>query len=624
MCGIVGYVGQRCVQDVLLEGLQKLEYRGYDSAGISVQSDGRLESVRAVGNLQALREAVATAGPDEDGGDQGAVAVMAPPATTGIGHTRWATHGRVTEENAHPHFDDEGRVHVVVNGIVENYMELKQALLDRGTRFTSETDVEVIAHLIAQELDDAGSLEEAVRRTYARLHGHFAFVAVAAEEPGVIVGARRECPLVIGRGDGEQFVASSIPAFLAHTRKVQIIHDGELVTVTPDGVRLFAPDGATIEREVETVDWDAEEAEKGGFETFMLKEIHEQADAVAETVADRTARPDGVDLPEIDDALLRGVKRIVIVACGTSYHAGLIGRYALEEWARVPVEMDVASEYRYRNPVVGAGDLVIGITQSGETADTLAAMRLARQRGATVLAITNIMGSQATRDADAVLFTRAGLEIGVAATKTFVAQVAVMYLLALRLAELRGTLTVERLRALVAGLKALPHAINALTEGSTAAVDAVAERVYDEDFFLYLGRHVGLAVCLEGALKLKEISYVATDAYAAGEMKHGPIALLDDGTPVVVVATDSPVLDKVVSNMQEVRVRGARVIAVATEGDERVAPHADVVLRVPATDWMLQPILAVIPLQLLAYRIARLRGLNVDQPRNLAKTVTVE
>jgi glucosamine--fructose-6-phosphate aminotransferase (isomerizing) len=389
-------------------------------------------------------------------------------------------------------------------------------------------------------------------------------------------------------------------------------------------VRLFAPDGTTIEREVETVDWDAEEAEKGGFETFMLKEIHEQADAVAETVADRTARPGGVDLPEIDDALLLGVKRIVIVACGTSYHAGLIGRYALEEWARVPVEMDVASEYRYRNPVVAPGDLVIGITQSGETADTLAAMRLARERGATVLAVTNIMGSQATRDADAVLFTRAGLEIGVAATKTFVAQVAVMYLLALRLAELRGTLAPERLRALVADLKALPHAINELTEGSTAAVDAVAERVYDEAFFLYLGRHVGLAVCLEGALKLKEISYVATDAYAAGEMKHGPIALLDDGTPVVVVATDSPVLDKVVSNMQEVRVRGARVIAVATEGDDRVAPHADVVLPIPRTDWMLQPILAVIPLQLLAYRIARLRGLNVDQPRNLAKTVTVE
>ena len=619
MCGIVGYVGQRPAQAVLLEGLAKLEYRGYDSAGLSVQADGRLDSVRAVGNLQALRDAVA-AGEEPGGG----VAVLAPPATAGIAHTRWATHGRVTEENAHPHFDADGRVHVVVNGIVENYMELKQELLARGTRFTSETDVEVIAHMVADELDAAGGLEEAVRRVYARLRGHFAFVALAADEPDLVVGARRECPLVVGRGDGEQFLASGIPAFLAHTRRIQVIENGELVAVRPDGVRLFAPDGSTIERPVESVDWDAEEAEKGGYETFMLKEIHEQADAVAETIADRTARADGVDLPELDDALLRGAQRIVIVACGTSYHAGLIGRYALEEWARMPVEMDIASEYRYRNPVVGPGDLVVGITQSGETADTLAAMRLARERGATVLAVTNIMGSQATRDSDGVLFTRAGLEVGVAATKTFVAQVAVMYLFALRLAELRGTLPGPRRRELVAAMKRLPHAITELTEGSTATVDRVAERVHDRDFFLYLGRHVGLAVCLEGALKLKEISYIATDAYAAGEMKHGPIALLHDGTPVVVVATDSPVVEKVISNMQEVRVRGAHVIAVTTEGDPRVEPHADEVLPVPATDWMLQPLLAVIPLQLLAYRVARLRGLNVDQPRNLAKTVTVE
>jgi glucosamine--fructose-6-phosphate aminotransferase (isomerizing) len=356
----------------------------------------------------------------------------------------------------------------------------------------------------------------------------------------------------------------------------------------------------------------------------MLKEIHEQADAVAETIADRTARPDGVDIPEIDDELLRSCRRIVIVACGTSYHAGLIGRYALEEWARVPVEMDIASEYRYRNPVVGPGDLVIGITQSGETADTLAAMRLARSRGATVLAVTNIMGSQATRDADGVLMTRAGLEVSVAATKTFVAQVAAIYLLALRMAELRGTLDPERRRDLVTDFKRIPHAISELTEGGTAIIDRVAEAVHEREFFLYLGRHVGLAVCLEGALKLKEISYIATDAYAAGEMKHGPIALLDEGTPVVVVATESPVLEKVVSNMQEVRARGARVIAVASEGDDRVPPHAEETLLVPSVDWMLQPILAVIPLQMLAYRIARLRGLNVDQPRNLAKTVTVE
>jgi glutamine---fructose-6-phosphate transaminase (isomerizing) len=621
MCGIVGYVGHRPVQEILLAGLEKLEYRGYDSAGISLQSEAGLDSVRAVGNLSALRAAVAGAAQEEQGGG---VAVAAPPVTAGIGHTRWATHGRVTEENAHPHFDDDNRVHIVVNGIVENYMELKEELLARGAAFTSETDVEVIAHLIARELDEVGDLTEAVRRAYGRLRGHYALVAVAACEPGLIVGARKECPLIVGRGDGEQFLGSGIPAFLAHTRRVQYIEDDEIVAVRPGGVEFFTAAGRPVERGVEEIDWDAEEAEKGGHETFMLKEIHEQAGAVAETIADRTARPDGVDLPELDDALLRDCRRIVVVACGTAYHAGLIGRYALEEWARVPVDMDIASEYRYRNPVVGPGDLVIGITQSGETADTLAAMRLARERGATVLAITNFMGSQATREADQVLYTRAGLEVSVAATKTFVAQIAAMYLLALRMAELRGTLPPERLRQLVWELKRLPHAITRITEGGTEAIDRVAARVHAREFFLYLGRHVGLAVCLEGALKLKEISYISTDAYAAGEMKHGPIALLEEGTPVVVVATESPVLDKVISNVQEVRARGAHVVAVATEGDGRVAPHADDLLIVPSSDWMLQPILAVIPLQLLAYRIARHRGLNVDQPRNLAKTVTVE
>jgi glucosamine--fructose-6-phosphate aminotransferase (isomerizing) len=616
MCGIVGYVGHRPVHEVLLSGLEKLEYRGYDSAGISLQGDGELDSVRAVGNLAQLKAAIA-----ERGGD-GGVAVLAPPATTGIGHTRWATHGRVTEENAHPHYDQENRVHVVVNGIVENYTELKTELQAQGAHFSSETDVEVIAHLIAGDLDDHG-LVEATRRTYNRLRGHYSFVAVAAEEPGVLVGARKECPLIVGRGDGEQFLASGIPAFLAHTRCVQALEDDELVVLTAEGAEFMTADGIAFERESHTIDWDADAAEKGGYETFMLKEIHEQADAVAETIADRTVRPDGVDLPELDDELLRATKRIIIVACGTSYHAGLIGRYAIEEWARVPVEMDIASEYRYRNPLVGPGDLVIGITQSGETLDTLAAMRLARERGATVLAVTNIMGSQATRDAHASIYTRAGLEIGVAATKTFVAQVAVMYLLALRLAELKEKLPTARRRELVTRLKRIPHDIGALLEHGTAAIDRIAERHYSKDFFLYLGRHVGLPVGLEGALKLKEISYVATDAYAAGEMKHGPIALLDQDTPVVVVATDSPVLDKVISNMQEVRVRGAHVIAVASEGTD-VGEHAEETLIVPATDWMLQPLLAVIPLQLLAYRIARLRGLNVDQPRNLAKTVTVE
>jgi glucosamine--fructose-6-phosphate aminotransferase (isomerizing) len=626
MCGIVGYVGERAAQALVLAGLERLEYRGYDSAGISLLCDGKLDAVRSVGNLSRLRAAVDALPAGENGG----VALAARPATTGIGHTRWATHGRVTEENAHPHFDTEDRVHVVVNGIVENYLELKQDLVADGAVFTSETDAEVIAHLISRRLAETGDLVEAVRAAYLALRGHYAFVAVAADEPALLVAARRECPLVVGRGDGEQFVASAIPAFLDHTRDVQLIENGEIVALRPDGVEfMVAETGAAVrDRAIEHVDWDADVAEKGGYETFMLKEIHEQAAAVAETIADRTVRPDSVDLGEmgaIDDALLARIRRVVIVACGTSYHAGLIGRYAIESWSRLPVEMDIASEYRYRDPVVGEGDLVIGISQSGETADTLAAMRIARERGATVLAVTNVMGSQATRDADGVLFTRAGLEIGVAATKTFTCQVAVMYLLALRLAELRGTLPAERRAELVADLKRLPHCIAAmLGNGVSEAVDRTAAAHYKADFFLYLGRHVGLATCLEGALKLKEISYIATDAYAAGEMKHGPIALLDEATPVVVVATDSPVLEKVVSNMQEVRARGAHVIAVATEGTEHIGEHAEEVLRVPATDWMLQPVLAVIPLQLLAYRIARLRGLNVDQPRNLAKTVTVE
>jgi glucosamine--fructose-6-phosphate aminotransferase (isomerizing) len=466
-----------------------------------------------------------------------------------------------------------------------------------------------------------------VRAAFAELEGHYAFVAMSLDEPEVLVGARKECPLIVGRGEGEQFIASAVPAFLAHTRAVQFVENDEIVELRPDGVKITSAAGELRERPVETVDWDEETAEKGGYETFMLKEIHEQADAVAEAISHRTARGDGVDLEEhrsLRDELLEGVQRIVVVACGTSYHAGLIGRYAIEEWARLPVEMDIASEYRYRNPVIGAGDLVIGISQSGETADTLAAMRLARDRGAKVLAVTNVMGSQATRDADGVLFTRAGLEIGVAATKTFLCQVAVMYLLGLRLAELRGTLERPRLAQLVGELARMPSAIGEVLERAGEHVQPIAERYWRSDFFLYIGRHVGLPVALEGALKLKEISYIATDAYAAGEMKHGPIALLDTSTPVVCVATDSPVLEKVVSNMQEVSARGAHVIALASESNEAIAAHAEATITVPAVDWMLQPLLAVIPLQLLAYEIARRRGLNVDQPRNLAKTVTVE
>jgi glucosamine--fructose-6-phosphate aminotransferase (isomerizing) len=630
VCGIVGYVGKReggrQVRELLLDGLKKLEYRGYDSAGISVIGEDRIETVRAVGNLDALRAKLNGATLAEE--QEGAVAVLADPRsapTIGIGHTRWATHGRVTEENAHPHYDSNDRFHVVVNGIVENYMTLKERLLAAGSVFTSETDAEVIAHLIAEHYN--GDLADAVRGAYAELEGHYAFVAMCLEEPETLVGARRECPLIVGRGEGEQFVASAVPAFLAQTREVQYVDNGEIVVLTPDGVTITTPAGEEVERGVETVDWDEDTAEKGGYETFMLKEIHEQADAVAETIADRTARGSGVDLDEqgaLDEAIFLDIKRIVVVACGTSYHAGLIGRYAIEEWARMPVEVDVASEYRYRNPVVGPGDLVIGISQSGETADTLAAMRKARERGASVLAITNVMGSQVTRDSDGVLFTRAGLEIGVAATKTFLCQVAAIYLLALRLAELRGTLDPARITELVGDVKRLPHSIEQVLGGMGEQVARVANAYWQSEFFLYIGRHVGLPVALEGALKLKEISYIATDAYPAGEMKHGPIALLDESTPVVCVATDSPVLEKMASNMQEVRARGAHVVAVTTAGNEQIAKHADSVIEVPGVDWMLQPILAVIPLQLLAYEIARKRGLNVDQPRNLAKTVTVE
>jgi glucosamine--fructose-6-phosphate aminotransferase (isomerizing) len=618
MCGIVGYVGGRPCQELLLQGLEKLEYRGYDSAGLSLLADGRIESVRAVGNLSFLREAV-----EAKDAEPGAVATATHEPTIGIGHTRWATHGRVCEENAHPHFDTGERIHIVLNGIVENFVALRDRLQAEGAEFTSDTDAEVVAHLISAHYD--GDLVEAVRKAYNELRGHYAFVAMAADEPEVLVGARKECPLVVGVASDESFIASAIPAFLAETRTVQYLNDDEIVVLRAGKTEFMDASGAPLERETSEIDWDESAAEKGGYETFMLKEIHEQADAVAETIFDRVPG-DYVELGDIgvSDDELRNLRRIAIVACGTSYHAGLVGRYAIEEWARVPVELDIASEFRYRNPVVDERDLVVGITQSGETADTLAAMRLAGKAGAKVIGVTNVMGSQATRDSDGVLFTRAGLEIGVAATKTFVAQVAVMYLLGLKLAQVRGTLPPERTAELAQKVKQLPHLISELLEKIDDPVREIAQRWSKAEFFLYLGRHVGLPVCLEGALKLKEISYIPTDAYAAGEMKHGPIALLDEQTPVVVVATDSPVLDKVLSNVAEVRARGAHVIAVASEGNPEVAMHAEEVVTVPQTDWLLQPILAVIPLQLLAYHIARARGLNVDQPRNLAKTVTVE
>jgi len=608
VCGIVGYVGRRSGKPIILEGLRRLEYRGYDSAGIALIEGDRLETTRAVGNLDAL---FAAAG---DG---------ASSATVGLGHTRWATHGSVTEENAHPHDDCTGRISVVVNGIIENYKELRAALTSRGHALKTETDVEVVAHLIEEHAADG--LAAAVRAAIPQLDGNFALCAVSADEPDVVVGTRREAPLVVGVGEDEMFFASAIPAFLSYTRTVIVVEDGDIVTLRASGAECTDVAGVRVMREQVLVPWDEAAAEKGGYETFMLKEIHEQPAALRDTLAGRLSEDGGVDLSETgrSDEMLCRLRRIFIVACGTSYHAGLVVSYAIEQLARVPVQIDVASEFRYREPVFDPDTLVIGITQSGETADTLAAMRLARAAGSPVLALTNIMGSQATREADHVLFTRAGLEIGVAATKTHTAQVAAMLLLAFRLAWARGAQPEAELRRLGRELRAVPEKLEELL-ARPSAVDEIAGRYHDERFFLYLGRGMGFAVCLEGALKLKEISYIPTEAYAAGEMKHGPIALLDQGSPVVVVADDSPVFAKLVSNIEEARVRGADVIAVATDGNEVIGELSRDVLWVPRTDHHVAPILTVVPLQLLAYHIAALKGLNVDQPRNLAKTVTVE
>ncbi len=606
MCGIIGYVGSRECKPLLVQGLERLEYRGYDSAGLALLEADGLEYVRAVGNLANLKE--------RTGG--------ASRATTGLGHTRWATHGGVTEQNAHPLAGCEPKaVSIVLNGIVENYRELKGQLGADGHEFTSETDAETVAHLVERHYD--GDLVEAVRRTRGELEGHFAFVVIHRDHPGLLVGARQECPLVVGVGHGETFLASNAGAFLRETRLVQFPDNGEVVAITPEGATFFGADGV-VSHEVVELDWDDERAEKSGYETFMLKEIYEQPEAVAETIGDRvrhgTLVLEGLGM---NDEQLRDLRRIVLVACGTAYHSAVVGRYVIEEWARVPVEFDIASEWIYRNPVIGEDTLVIGISQSGETRDTIAAMQLAREKGAKTVAVTNMMGSQITREVDSVLYTRAGIEMAVASSKTFTAQVALLYLVALKLAQVRDTLPPGEIEFILDFVYKLPRKIQGFLEADHP-IDEIAHRYYESPFFLYLGRHIGLPVALEGALKLKEISYIPTEAYSAGEMKHGPIALLDEATPVVVLATNIHVYDKIVSNIQEVRARGAHVIAIATDGNEDIQHHADDVIFVPKTPNFLQVVVAILPLQLLAYRIARLRGLNVDQPRNLAKTVTVE
>jgi len=610
MCGIIGYVGSRPSKDLLIAGLERLEFRGYDSAGIALLEDDGLEYVRAVGPLSKLKAAT---------GENGSC------ATTGVGHTRWATHGGVNEDNAHPLTGcEDAKLAIVLNGIVENYRELKAELESGGHVFSSETDAEVVAHLLESVYD--GDLLEAVREVYGRLVGHFTFVVIHHDEPDRLVGVRRDTPMVIGLGNGENFLASNLSAFLSETRRVAYPNNGEIVEVTPGGVRMIsAEDGSPIEIEEIRIDWDEEVAEREGFETFMLKEIYEQPEGFEVTIGDRVRHgalvQDGLGMNEDE---LRALRRIVIVACGTAYHAGVVGRYVIEEWGRLPVEPDIASEWIYRNPVIGPDTLVIGISQSGETRDTIQAMKLARKLGARTVAITNQMGSQITREVDSSLYTRTGLEVGVAATKTFSAQVGLMYLIGLELARVRETLPPAEIEFILDEVYRLPQKMREFLSRSHP-IDEIATKFYRDPFFLFLGRHIGLPVALEGALKLKEISYIPTEAYSAGEMKHGPIALLEEGTPVVVVATRmNTVYDKVVSNIQETRARGAHVIAIATEGNEEIQHHADDVIYIPDSPAFLQAVLATLPLQLLAYRIARLRGLNVDQPRNLAKTVTVE
>ncbi|MDI6712682.1 MAG: glutamine--fructose-6-phosphate transaminase (isomerizing) [Anaerosomatales bacterium] len=608
MCGIVGYVGPKPACDVLLGGLTRLEYRGYDSAGVAVLSDGDMTLVRRVGKLANLKAAI----------------TEAPIAgRVGIGHTRWATHGAPTEANAHPHRDCSGRIALVHNGIIENFAEIKAELAAAGHVLRSETDTEVVAHLVEALYD--GDILEAVRKAVQRLVGSYALAVVHLDHPDLVVAARKDSPLIIGLGEGENIVASDIPAVLEHTREVLVLHDGQVAAVTADSVRVYDASGQQVEPDLMHVEWDLDAAEKGGFEDFMLKEIHEQPKAIRETLRGRMDESGRIQMSELDmsDDDLLGLDRVFIVACGTSYHAGLVAKQLIEQWARIPVEVDVSSEFRYRDPIVDRNTLVVAITQSGETADTLAGVREARERGARVFAVTNVVGSRVTRESDGVIYTHAGPEIGVAATKTFTAQIAALSTLALKLAQARSTLPPERIAALWSELVTVPDIVEAIL-ADAQEIEACAREYTDAASSLFLGRGMGVPVAMEGALKLKEISYIHAEAYPAGEMKHGPIALITPQMPVVVVATQGHTYEKVVSNIQEVRARGARVIAVATHGDEGIRSHAEHVLWIPQVSEALSAIPAVVPLQLLAYHIAKMRGCNVDQPRNLAKSVTVE
>lgn len=609
MCGIVGYVGNAQAAPFLLDGMSKLEYRGYDSAGIAVYEKGKIRVEKCVGRLDALRHKL-----------EGRM----PEGSMGIGHTRWATHGRPSDRNSHPHTDESGDFVVVHNGIIENYLMLKEKLIAKGQKFSSDTDTEIVAHLFADFYE--GDMEEAVKKVLKTIEGSYSLVFMCAAEPDKLICTKKDNPLIIGLGEGENFIASDIPAIIAKTRRTYIMSDGEIATVTKDGVWVQDINGTPITKKVFEVNWNAEAAEKGGFEHFMLKEIYEQPKAIKDTMRGRLAE-NGTEInftelgwtPED----FTGISKIFIVACGTAYHAGIVGKYYLENLARIPVEVDIASEFRYRNPLVDANCLSIVISQSGETIDTLAALKEAKRLGSRTLAVTNVVGSSIAREADQVVYTYAGPEIAVASTKAYTTQLLVMLMLAVYVGRLRGTLDGNKADALAKGLHKVPEQLHDMLE-NVDQIKVFARHYGSSLDAFFLGRSLDYAVALEGALKLKEISYIHAEAYAAGELKHGTLALIVEGVPVIVLATQEDVYDKTVSNLQEVKAREAMVIAIALEGDDSIAKYADHVIYIPRADKELAPILAVLPLQLLAYYAALTRGCDVDKPRNLAKSVTVE
>ena len=615
MCGIVGYVGSLRADDVVLEGLRRLEYRGYDSAGIAVVTEGTVASAKRAGKLVQLETALSE--------------TALPASGTGIGHTRWATHGAPNDRNAHPHLTREQSIAVVHNGIIENFARLRAELEGADYEFQSETDTEVVAHLLDSVYDPATGLAEAMRVVCRRLDGAFTLVAIHADEPGVVVGARRNSPLVVGRGDNENFLGSDVSAFIGYTRNAIELGQDQVVELRTDSITVTNFDGTPAQIKEYEVTWDAEAAEKGGYDYFMLKEIAEQPQAVADTLLGRINDEGLLVLDEmrLSDDDLRSVDKIVLIACGTAYHAGMIAKYAIEHWTRIPCEIELASEFRYRDPILTRDTLVIAISQSGETMDTLMALRHAREQGARVLAVCNVNGSTIPRESDAVVYTHAGPEIAVASTKAFLTQVVAVHLVALYLAQVRGTKWGEEIRHHVEQLAQMPSKIEELLT-TMEPVREMATAMADAQTVLFIGRHVGYPVALEGALKVKELAYMHAEGFAAGELKHGPIALLEEGMPVVAIVPSprgrSILHDKVISNIQEVRARGARMIVIAEEGDTDVEPYADVLIRIPAVPTLMQPILAVVPLQVFACALATAKGFDVDQPRNLAKSVTVE